>query len=87
VALIALLIEPYKDEKYVKFHAIQAIALWVVGIAVNVIWAIPVVGWIVGAVVSVALVVFAIIGLIKAFSGEYWEMPVVYGIVKGWIGE
>ena len=80
VAVIALLIDPYKEEKFVKFHAVQAIALWVIGAVAG---AIPVVGWI----VSIVAFVFMIIGLIKAFQSEYWELPVVYGWLKGFVGE
>ncbi len=80
VALIAILIEPYKEEKFVKFHAIQALAL---GVASMIAWMIPVVGWIVGIVI----LVFQIIALIKAFQSEYYEVPVVFGLVKSFIGE
>lgn len=83
VALIALLLEDYKNEKFVKFHAVQALAI-------------SIVGWIIGAVSSVvpfvgilglAVLVFAIMGLVKAFQAQYWEAPVVYDLVKGYIGE
>lgn len=80
VAIVALLIEPYKNEKFVKFHAVQGVALWVLNI---ISWMIPVVGWVVGIILFVVM----IIGLIKAFQGEYWEIPLVYNVVKGFIGE
>lgn len=63
-----------------KFHAVQALAL---GIVSWVAALVPYVGW----VVSIAVFVVAIIGLIKAFQSEYWEVPVVYGVVKGYMGE
>ena len=85
VALIALLIEPYKNERFVKHHAVQALAVWVGWILVSVIAAIPVIGWIVSAVGWVALLVFSIMGAVKAFQSEMWEMPVVYNIVKQYI--
>ncbi|MRR12083.1 DUF4870 domain-containing protein [bacterium] len=85
VALIAILIEPYKNEKFVRHHAIQALAIWVGWIIISVVSAIPVIGWIVAAVGWIALLVFSIMGLIKAFQGEYWEMPVVYNLVKQYI--
>ena len=85
VALIALLIEPYKNERFVKHHAVQALAVWVGWILVSVISAIPVVGWIISAVGWVALLVFSIMGAVKAFQSEMWEMPVVYNIVKQYI--
>ena len=80
IAIVMLFIEPYKDEKFVKFHAVQAVALFIISI---VAWMIPVVGWIVGVVV----LVFQIIALIKTFQGEYYEVPLIYNIVKGYIGE
>lgn len=85
VALIAILIEPYKDEKFVKFHAIQALGLWVAGIAVSIVGVIPIVGWIVALVGGIAIFVFAVIAAIKAFQGEYYEVPVVYNLVKQYI--
>lgn len=44
---------------------------------------IPYVGW----VASLVVLVFLIIGLIKAFQSEYWESPVVFGLIKSMIGE
>ncbi|MHB1451258.1 MAG: DUF4870 domain-containing protein [Coriobacteriia bacterium] len=85
VALIALLIEPYKNERFVKHHAVQALAIWVGWILVSVVSAIPVIGWIISAVGWVALLVFSVMGAIKAFQSEMWEMPVVYNLVKQYI--
>jgi len=85
VALIAILIDPYKDEKFVRLHAIQALALAVGGIVLGIVANIPVIGWIVGMVAGLAIFVFAIMGLIKALQSEYWEMPLVYGIVQQYI--
>ena len=79
IAVILLFMEPYKDEDFVRFNVYQAIALQVV------IWVggvVPVVGWI----VSVVAIVFSIIALVKTIQGEYYEVPVVYGLVKGFIG-
>jgi uncharacterized membrane protein len=87
IALIAILIDPYKDEKFVKFHAMQALGLAVIGVILNVAWAVPFIGWIVGGVGFVVVFVYAIILAIKAWSGEYYEMPVVYGFIKGYVGE
>ena len=80
VAIIAILIDPYKNEKFVKFHAVQALALWVAATVVNII---P----ILGQIASVALFVVAIIAAIKAYQEEYWEMPVLFGLIKGMVGE
>jgi uncharacterized membrane protein len=79
VAVILLFIDPYKDEDFVRFNAWQAIALQVV------VWigaAIPIVGWI----VSIVGLVFAIIALVKTIQEEYYEIPIIYPLVKGFIG-
>lgn len=85
VALVAILIEPYKNDRFVRHHAIQALGLWVGGIALSIVSAVPIIGWIVGALGGIALFVLAVMGAIKAFQGEYYEVPVVYGIVKQYI--
>jgi uncharacterized membrane protein len=89
VAVIAILIEPYKDEQFVRFHAIQAIGLWIAGavvsVASSIVGVIPFIGWIVavlGGLVGIAIFVFAIIAAVKAFGGEYYEMPLIHGVVK-----
>lgn len=92
VALIALLMEPYKNERFVKHHAVQAIGLWLAGVVFSVgatiVGIIPIIGWIIALLIglaSIGLFVLAIMGAIKAFQGEMWEMPVLYGIVKSYI--
>lgn len=83
IAIIVLFIEPYKDEKFVKFHAVQALAVGVLYIAAGAIAWIPIIGW----VLWIVPLVLAIMGLIKAFQGEYWEMPVVFPLIKNFVGE
>jgi uncharacterized membrane protein len=85
VALIAILIEPYKNEKFVRQHAFQALALYVVMIVASILNVIPIIGQIVWLVAWVAVAVFAIIGAIKAFQGQSYEMPVVYNFIKQYI--
>ena len=87
VAIIALLIDPYKNEKFVRFHAWQAIGLLVAWVVTGMASAIPILGWIATPILSIVIIVFLVMGAIKAFQGEYWEMPVIYGIFKNSIGE
>lgn len=87
-ALIAILIEPYKDEKFVKFHAIQALGLGIAYFIIEmVIWVIPILGWIVGAILPFVYIIYTILLALKAYKGEYFEVPLVYGLVKGMVGE
>ncbi|MDP2299827.1 MAG: hypothetical protein Q8M55_03845, partial [Actinomycetota bacterium] len=81
----AILMEPYKSERFVRLHAVQALGLYVVMIALLVLNVIPILGQIIWFLGSFAVFVFAVMGAIKAFQGEMWEMPVVYGLVKQFI--
>lgn len=85
VALIAILIEPYKDEKFVRLHAFQALALYVVMIVASILNVIPILGQIIWLVAWIAVAVFAIIGAIKAFQGQRYEMPIVYNFIKNYV--
>lgn len=58
-----------KDDEFVKFHAKQGLILFIASF----IGVIPVIGWVVWLVV----VVFDIIGFIKALSGERYRVPLV----------
>jgi uncharacterized membrane protein len=87
IAIVMLFVDPYKDEKFVKFHAVQAIALWIVETVAWVLLVIPVLGWIAYPIVSVLLLVAAIIALVKAFQGEYYEVPGIYGFIRNYVGE
>jgi uncharacterized membrane protein len=77
VALVGLLLDPYKDEPFVRFHSVQALALWAIAVVLG--W-IPFVGWL----LAIVLIVFAIMAAINAFQGKYYEVPVLGGLLKGW---
>lgn len=81
IALIALLIDPYKNVRFVRFHAVQAlglgIAVWAIGAAL------PIVGWI----AAIAGFIYQIYLAVKAWNGEMVEVPVVYNLVKSFIDQ
>ena len=80
--IIFLLIE--KDNKFVRFHAIQSIAtfgpLHAAFIVISIFGLIPVVGWILGGLVWFALFVLTIVLWIvlmyKAYHEEEWKVPI-----------
>jgi len=87
--LIILLIE--KENKFVKFHALQALILGIVEvicfIVISVILGmIPYVGWFLfswlGWVLGAVCYVFAIIAIIKSFQGEKYYIPFLRGLVN-----
>lgn len=73
-----------KESKFVKFHAMQSVILGVGCIAINIaatiLAFIPVIGWIIwlaSVLVNLGIFVLSIIMLIKAYQGEWFELPVV----------
>ncbi len=82
VALVAMLMDPYKNEVWLKTHAVQALglnlAIWVLSLVTM-----PILG--LGGLVGLAGFVYTIILAIKAYNGESIEVPVVYGLVKQYI--
>lgn len=81
VALIALLMDPYKDNKWIRQHALQAlvlqVAISIVGGALTTI--------LIGFLVLAAGWVYCIVLALKAFKGETFEVPVVTGLIKNYI--
>jgi fumarate reductase subunit D len=76
LCLVPLLLK--RDSKYAQFHGKQGLVLFIVEIIGWLVYWIPLVGWF----FAMLILVFAIIGFIKALSGEYWEMPIIGGFAK-----
>jgi len=67
-----------KENKFVRFHAMQSILFSGVWIVINVVLTIiPVIGWMMAAIVNVIGMVLWLIVLFKAFSGEQFKIPVI----------
>jgi uncharacterized membrane protein len=60
-----------KDSRFTQFHAKQGLLLF--AIETFVLW-IPFIGQFIG----LALLVIAIIGVIKTLNGEWWKIPYIY---------
>ncbi len=79
--IIFFLIE--KDNKFVRFHAMQSIITF--GFIFVFQWIavfIPVLGVIVSGLLSMAAVVAWIVLMVKAYQGEYYKLPVVGDIAE-----
>jgi uncharacterized membrane protein len=83
-----------KDNRYVRFHAAQSIAVSVIiiilSIAVTLVSGvfalIPILGWIVVLVLTMGLAVLTFVLWLllmwKAYQGEEWELPVAGGFAR-----
>ena len=73
------------DSKYGKFHANQALLLFIAAIGGNIVLGIiPVIGWILMPFYALGMLVLGIMGLINGFSGKAKRLPIIgkYNILK-----
>ena len=90
VSLLGFIFSFLKDEvdKEVRWVYNQAGAIFIVYMGVGVLTStvvIPVIGWIIGIcawMVDVAILVFAIIAIVKAVNGEHYEIPLISNLAK-----
>ncbi len=66
-----------KESPYAQFHAKQGLVLLIAWIAIWIVAIIPILGWIISIVGSIVLLVFTIMGLINALSGQMKELPLI----------
>lgn len=84
-AIIFLVAEPYKQDRFVRFHAFQclflAAAAFVVYFCLALFAVIPVIGWIVGLLfiplVGLAIFAMAVFSAYKAYNNEKFMLPVI----------
>jgi uncharacterized membrane protein len=88
-AIVFLAVEPYKTNRFVRFHSIQCLLLWataiVLAIAVKLVglllFIIPVVGplfvLLLSTVMGLAAVVVWLVLVVKAFQGETLRLPLL----------
>ncbi|UCF12493.1 MAG: DUF4870 domain-containing protein [Thermoplasmatales archaeon] len=72
-----------KDNKFVKFHAMQAILVflpaWIIVILLG--W-IPVLGWIISGLIALLTLILWLILMLKAYQGEKFKLPIVGDIAE-----
>lgn len=84
LGLIALLLDDYKGDKYVKSNVIQAAAVWLVLVIIGMVVAAVTfgIGGLFWWIVQYAVQIFY---AIQAYNGKDVQVPVVYGLVKSMI--
>jgi uncharacterized membrane protein len=80
IAIIMLFVEGKKDRPFIKFHAVQSIALNVVTWVIATILSIVTLG--VGAVCFPVIVLVLIWPAVLAYQGQYFEVPVVTKFIR-----
>ena len=90
-AMVFLLIEPYKRDRFVRFHSFQSLLLAGAGIALMVVlkllfsilslipWLGYLIAWLSIVVVIMGWGILWIVLLIKALQGEFFQLP--------WLGD
>jgi uncharacterized membrane protein len=74
--IIFLIIE--KENKFVRFHAVQSIATFVVITALQIILAfIPIIGWIIAWILWVVAIILWILLMVRAYQGKMYKLPLV----------
>lgn len=84
IPIIMLVLEDKKARPFIKFHAVQALVFGGVAYLISSILA-PVVG--IGCITGLAALGYSIYLGVKAYSGEFVEIPFVTDFCKkqGWI--
>lgn len=62
-----------RNSQFAQFHAKQGLVLFVAEIFGWLIYWIPLIGWLLG----IFVLLMAIMGIMSALQGRYWEMPIL----------
>jgi len=80
-AVIFLLIDPYKNKPFVKFHCIQELGLTVAGMVLNILFHflvfIPFLGILFAGLVWILLFIVWLLCILKASQGGAFKLPLI----------
>lgn len=87
LAIVFLLVDPYKNSKFVRFHCFQVLAIaaaWIGGMialfALTIVLSFIHLGFLtvfIGPLFYLALFVLMIVACVKAFQNQMWRVPVL----------
>jgi uncharacterized membrane protein len=79
--IIFLVIE--KDNRFVRFHAVQSIVVFgAISILQVILWIIPIIGWIIGMLLSIVTFILWIFLMYKAYQGQTYKLPIAGNIAE-----
>ncbi len=88
-AIIFLLVEPYKRDRFLRFHSFQCIGFWLAALVIGAVvraaafllFFVPLLGYLVvlllSMVTSLGLFAIWVVLIVKALQGEMFKLPVV----------
>jgi uncharacterized membrane protein len=78
IAIVWLVLEPYNKDKFIRFHAVQALGLAVCTMGVSIVLGmIPILGWILLLFLPFVVLALGIICAVKAYGNEKFKLPVL----------
>ncbi|MDP3244160.1 MAG: DUF4870 domain-containing protein [bacterium] len=66
-----------RNSEFAQHHGKQGLVLTIASFAIWLVAWFPIVGWLIGFFGSLILVVLAVVGIMNALQGKYWEMPIL----------
>jgi uncharacterized membrane protein len=97
-ALVFLMLEPYRRNPFVRFHAVQCLLFWLTGVVVAVLLRLaslallfipvagPLLALLLAVIVALAALFTWIVLLVKAFQGERFALPVIGNLAEQYSG-
>lgn len=92
LAIVWLVLDPYKNDRFIKFHAVQALGMVVAMIALSIgltvlsiilgmigIGALAALLW---PVLWLAMLVIWVLLMVKAYQKQMWKLPVIGGFAE-----
>ncbi|MGH9508787.1 MAG: DUF4870 domain-containing protein [Terriglobales bacterium] len=81
-AIIFLVMAPYNQNKFIRFHAFQCLFMGAVMIVLSMIAIIPILGWIIYIVGMLSMLVMWILCIVKAYGNDKFKVPVIGDIAE-----
>lgn len=78
VAILWLVLEPYNKDRFIRFHAFQALAFGVGWMIISTVLSfILIIGWILLPFASLGILIVWLICIFKAFNKQMFKLPVI----------
>lgn len=71
-----------RGSAFAQFHGKQGLVLTMASFVIWLVMWIPFIGWLVGFVGTILIVAACVSGMIHAWQGTYWELPILGSYAK-----